>query len=69
MFYQTDLIFLLPIKSIKDNHFDINPKYVGKENLGCEFCKFKDICYMTNKDIVYLQEIKDLSFLRGEEDA
>jgi len=57
------------IKSIKDNHFDINPKYVGKENLGCEFCKFKDICYMTNKDIVYLQEIKDLSFLRGEEDA
>lgn len=57
------------IKSIKDNHFDINPKYVGKENLGCEFCKFKDICYMTNEDIVYLQEIKDLSFLRGEEDA
>lgn len=57
------------IKNIKNNNFEINPKQIGKENVGCAFCKFKDICYMSNKDIVYLNEIKDLSFLGGEDNA
>ena len=52
--------------------FDINPKQVGyapDSLVGCKFCKFKDICFMDNKDIVILKEEKDLSFLGGEEDA
>ena len=57
------------ILNIKNNNFEINPKHIGKENIGCSFCKFKDICYMNNKDIVYLNEIKDLSFLGGDESA
>lgn len=57
------------IKNIKDNNFEINPKHIGKENTGCAFCKFNDICYMNNKDIVYLDEIKDLGFLGGDDNA
>lgn len=54
------------IKNIKDNNFEINPKKIGNENVGCAFCKFKDICYMSEKDIVRLKEIDNLDFLGGE---
>lgn len=57
---------------ISNVEFDINPKQVGyapDSLVGCKFCKFKDICFMDNKDIVILKEEKDLSFLGGEEDA
>lgn len=43
--------------------FDINPKKIGINNLGCEFCKFKDVCFKTEKDIVNLEEYKNLEFL------
>lgn len=49
---------------IIDAKFDINPKKIGKELLGCEFCNFKDICYKKEEDVVELEEIKDLEFLR-----
>ncbi len=49
--------------------FTINPKQIGKENIGCSFCKYKDICFYKEEDIVYLQEYKNLSFLGGEKDA
>ena len=57
------------IKDIVDTKYDINPKQVGTELVGCEFCSFKDICYKNHKDIVHLKEYKDLSFLGGEENA
>ena len=50
--------------NILNNKFDINPKYIGGKNISCEFCKYKDICYMKNNDIVYLNEDKDLEFLK-----
>lgn len=31
--------------------FDINPKELKEKNEGCKYCKYKDICYMTHKDI------------------
>ncbi len=43
--------------------FDINPKRIGKNNVGCKFCKYKDICYMKEEDIVNLEEYKNLEFL------
>ncbi|MBP3635514.1 MAG: PD-(D/E)XK nuclease family protein [Bacilli bacterium] len=52
-------------KNILDAKFDINPKRIGKNNVGCEFCKYKDICYMKEEDIVNLEEYKDLEFLKG----
>lgn len=50
--------------NILNNNFDINPKYIKGENISCKYCKYKDICFMTNKDIIYLKEYKDLDFLK-----
>lgn len=49
--------------------FDIAPKKISKINHGCTMCKFKDICYHTEDDVVELQEttIKDILGIRGEE--
>lgn len=49
--------------NILNAKFDINPKRVGKNNVGCEFCSYKDICYMKEEDIVNLDEYKNLEFL------
>ncbi len=55
--------------SILDGKFDINPKRIGTENKGCEFCSFKDICFKTEKDIVNLKEYKNLEFLGGDDNG
>lgn len=49
--------------------FSINPKQIGMDNVGCKYCKYKDICYMKNEDIVKLKEYEDLSFLGGDINA
>lgn len=51
------------IDGITNANFVINPKKINGKNIGCEFCKYKDICFMSNRDIVELDDIKDLSFL------
>lgn len=57
------------INDILSSKFDINPKRIGAENVGCAFCKFKDLCYMKEEDIVNLKEYKDFSFLGGDNNA
>ena len=57
------------ITEILSCNFDINPKRVGQENIGCAFCKFKDLCYMKEEDIINLKEYKDFSFLGGDNNA
>ncbi len=52
-------------KDILNAKFDINPKVIKDNNKSCKFCKYKDICYMQNDDIVNLKEIKDI--FGGEE--
>ena len=52
---------------ILDAKFDINPKVYAGKNIACEFCQFKDICYMKEIDQKYLDKVDDLSFLGGEE--
>lgn len=47
--------------------FTINPKVYSNVNISCAFCPFKDICYMKEKDLVYLEKQNDLSFLGGDE--
>ena len=37
------------------------------KNIACEFCKFKDLCFMKEQDQKYLDKVEDLSFLGGEE--
>lgn len=48
---------------IIDADFSINPKRIGKENEGCKYCKYQDICFRKEEDIVLLEEKKDLDYL------
>lgn len=50
---------------ILNGDFKINPKrFSGDKDIkGCLFCKYRDICFRKNEDIVYLKKYKDLSFL------
>jgi hypothetical protein len=54
---------------ILDADFEIDPKVIKFKNISCEYCKFKDICYMNQNNIKYLKEITDLNFLGGEDNA
>ncbi len=53
---------------ILEADFSINPKVYDGKNISCEFCEFKDICYKSQKDTVYLDKVEDLSFLDGRDD-
>ena len=55
------------INNIENANFEINPKMILGKNIGCEHCKYKDICFMTNRDIKELEDIKDLEFLEQVE--
>lgn len=50
---------------ILDAKFDINPKKIGKENKACKYCKYKDICYMRNEDVIELPVVTNI--FGGEE--
>ena len=54
------------IENIIYANFDINPKRIGKDNLGCEYCNFKDICFRTEKNIIDLKEYKNMEFLGSD---
>ena len=44
------------IDEARDNilmgNFDINPKQIDFDKVGCNYCKFKDICYRCESDFV-----------------
>ena len=56
------------IEESRDNilscNFKINPKRIDNELVGCKYCKYKDVCFMKEEDIVDLKKIKfeDFSF-------
>lgn len=52
---------------ILESDFQINPKFYAGKNVSCEFCSFKDLCFMKEADLNYLDKVEDLSFLGGEE--
>ena len=53
-------------KEILDAQFSIAPKKIGKTNYGCSMCKFKDICFHTNDDIIELKELNKEDIIGGE---
>ena len=55
--------------NILDGNFKINPKQIGDEEIGCKYCKFRDLCFKTNNDFEKLEENKSLSFLGGDYNA
>ena len=54
------------IKDINNLDFTIDPKKLKNDNISCGFCPFKDICYMTNDDIVELDPELKKTFLGGD---
>lgn len=42
------------VNNILESNFSINPKILNNKNVSCEYCTYKDICYHTEKDNVYL---------------
>lgn len=51
------------INHILDADFKINPKKIGyDDDIGCKYCKFKDICFKKEKDYVIIKK-------EGEENA
>ena len=51
------------IQKIEAADFEIDPKVIDMQNVGCEFCPYRDLCYKTPRDYIYI-ETKG-----GEEDA
>lgn len=47
------------INNIKTNQFNINPKKIADKKIGCEYCSFKDICFVKHKDYQIINE-KDI---------
>ncbi len=64
----TKKIIQKDMEEILKADFKINPKIYDGKNQSCEYCNFKDICYYSQKDIVYLDKVVDLSFLESEVD-
>ena len=44
------------IENIKNNNFPINPKKEIDKNISCEYCKFKDICFVKNNDYINIDK-------------
>ena len=55
------------VGAIEEGDFSINPKRVKGELIGCEFCKYKEICYRKEEDIVDL-EYKTRKDILGDDD-
>ena len=49
--------------NILEANFDINPKKIDGINIGCDYCKFRDICFKKEQDVVYLKEQNYKDFL------
>lgn len=54
------------IDKILNSDFEINPKRIGTDTIGCKYCEYKDICFMTESDIITLKEYKNMEFLKEE---
>ena len=59
----------MAIDKILDTDFSMNPKNIDQKLIGCEYCEYRDICYKTDKDIVYLEKQNYKDFLGGDINA
>ncbi len=57
------------VQNILAGNFQIDPKEIDGKNVGCKFCKYSDICFLKNENIVKLEKRKKEEFLGGEEDG
>ncbi len=57
------------INKILNGQFEIKPKRIKNENLSCKYCKFKDICFVQEKDIQDLKEVKFKDIIGDDNNA
>ena len=41
---------------INNNNFKIAPKIINNKNISCEYCPFKEVCFVSASDYVYLEK-------------
>ena len=54
------------ICKVKQGDFEINPKRFNNDLVGCEFCKFKDICFRKEENIKDLSYVSFKNLIGGE---
>ena len=54
------------IENINKGHYPITPKYLDDQNITCNYCPYKSICFYNEKDYTYLKKDNNLSFLEGD---
>ena len=57
------------IDQILNSNFTIEPKRIDNKNISCEYCPFKDLCFVTEKDIKDLKQTKFKDIIGGEDNA
>ena len=57
------------LNDILEGNFIINPKRIDNKDIGCDNCKFRDICFKKEKDFVKLDKHNGLDFLGGDNNA
>ncbi|MDD5836240.1 MAG: PD-(D/E)XK nuclease family protein [bacterium] len=57
------------IKAMEDCDFSINPKRIKGELVGCEYCKYKEVCYRREENIVDLEYKTRKEILGDDEHA
>lgn len=57
------------MNGIIDNNFEINPKRISGQLIGCEHCNYQSICYRKEENIIDLKEQKMNEFLGGDKVA
>lgn len=59
MINNTDKLINEGIDKILEGDFTINPKVIDGTNVSCNFCEYRDICYLREKDITYINREED----------
>lgn len=54
---------------ILEGNFIINPKRIDNKDIGCDNCKFRDICFKKERDFVKKDKHNGLDFLGGDDNA
>lgn len=55
------------IENISNCQFNINPKMIKNKNVSCEYCVFKECCFMAYKDLQHLD--LNNNKMEGDEDG
>lgn len=56
---KTDRIINETVDEILTCDFEINPKVIDGDNVSCTYCPFRDVCFRTEKDLIYINTRKD----------